>query len=95
MSNHMGGFCRFHISEHLIEKSFRDDILDIQADCLPNSISTKFLLYVQQVQVIFDFNKLAKLFAFDIIPSMMLLSKTDDRPMLIFSPLYVNRIGYA
>lgn len=95
MSNHFGANCRCYVSEYALEKAIRGDILQIQVDSLPQSVSVQLLFYVQKIKIIFDFNKLARLFASEIIPSMMVRNKHFDRPMLIFSPVYVDRLGYA
>lgn len=93
-SNSLGAHFRFYLSEFLLEQAFRDDILDVQVDSLPKSVSSKLLLYEQTVRILFDFDRLRSLFVKEIIPSMM-LSNNPDRPLLLFSPVYMDRLGYA
>lgn len=95
MSNHFGAHCRCYVSENALEEAIREDILQIQADSLPQTVSTQLLFYVQKIKIVFDFNKLTRLFASEIIPSMMVRNKHTDRAMSLFSPVYVDRLGYA
>lgn len=94
MSDSFGTPSRYLVSKTGLLKAIREDILDIQDDSLPKSKSTELLLYVQRVKVVFDFSKLTLLFANEIIPFQMIRCHTD-RPTLYFSPVYIDRLGYA
>jgi hypothetical protein len=95
MSDSFGTHCKCFVSGQLLQSTFREDILDIQSDFLPKSISTNLLFYVQKVKVIFDFYELLHLFHYEIIPSQMVRSKNYKNPTLFFSPAYIDRLGYA
>lgn len=53
MSNHFGANCRCYVSEYSLEKAIRRDILQIQVDSLPQSVSVQLLFYIQKIKIIF------------------------------------------
>lgn len=95
LSDPFGAYCRCLVSRISLRWAIREDILDIQSDVLPKSVSTDLLLYIQKAKVVFDFDELVYLFHYEIIPSQMLRSKYSKNPTLFFSPIYVDRLGYA
>lgn len=95
MSDSFGAYCRCHVSGMYLQWAIREDILNIQSDDLPKSVSTDLLFYIQKARIVFDFNELVHLFHYEIIPSQMLRSKHSKSPTLFFSPVYVDRLGYA
>lgn len=95
MSDSFGTHCRCLTSRLCLQSAIREDILDIQSNSLPKSISTDLLLYVQKTNIVFDFDELVSLFYYEIIPSQMIQSKHSCKPTLFFSPIYVDRLGYA
>lgn len=95
MSNSHGTYCRFHASGFNVARAFRDDVLDIQDDALPQSLNSQLLLYIQKPRVVFDFDRLLELFVKEIIATQVLRSKNSKDPTLFFSPAYINRLGYA
>lgn len=90
-----GAHCRCLISRPLLQWCLREDILDIQSDSLPKSVSIDVLHYIQKTELIFNFNELVDLFYKEIIPSQVLRSKNYKNPTLFFTPAYVDRIGFA
>ena len=75
-------------------KAIREDMADVSVDSLPKTKTTEILLYVQKVKVVFDFSQLTALFAREII-AFQVIRCHSDRPTLYFSPVYIDRLGYA
>lgn len=84
MCDSFGAYCRCLVSRKYLHLAIREDILDIQSDILPKSVSTDILLYIQKTKIVFDFNELVYLFHYEIIPSQMLQSKHYKNPTLFF-----------
>ena len=95
MSNSFGAHCRCNVSRLNLYWALREDILEIQHDSLPKSKSPDVLLFIQKARLVFNFNELVFLFYHELIPSLMVRSKHSDKPLLFFSPLYIDRLGYA
>lgn len=95
MSSKYGIHNRCYVSEYKIKNAFREDILDILIDSLPNSISSRILLFIYKPRVVFDFEKLTNLFADEIIPSQMFMQSGNKKPIVFYSPVHINILGYA
>jgi hypothetical protein len=95
MTSAYGVHNRCYVCKQKIEKAFRDDIIDVLEDSLPKYIDSAILLYINKPRNVFDFNKLKDLFAEEIIPSQMLLQSKSKNPIIFYSPVYLNRLGYA
>lgn len=95
MESFYGIHNRFYLAEHKIENAFREDILEILVDSLPKSVSSHILFYVNKPRIVFDFNKLIKVFADEIIPSQMLRQGKNKNPIIFFTPLNIKILGYA
>lgn len=82
------------VSRKGLLKAIRDDMPDILVDSLPKTKATEILLYIQKAKVVFNFSQLTTLFAKEIIPFQIIRCHAD-RPTLYFSPVYIDRLGYA
>lgn len=78
-----------------LEKAFRDDIENVLIEEYKGKITSRVLLNVNVVQIIFDFEKLLCLFKEEMIAYQVAYNSEKINPVIFYSPTELNILGYA
>lgn len=95
MSSKYGIYNRCYVDQSKIEEAIRSDISNILVNRISNLTSSLILLYINKPHVVFDFNRLTFLFADELIPAQMFLEGKNSHPVVFYSPIDIDVLGYA
>lgn len=95
LTNEYGSMTKCYASENKIVSSYRTDIKNVLIDKLTTTLSSEILMYINQPNLLFDFNKLTELFKDEIIPYQVLYNSEDTNPVIFYSPSQIKIMGYA